>query len=168
VPYFDPADGGEGAECLFVLEAPGARAVQSGFVSRDNPDETAKNFLLLNAEAGIPRELTATWNIVPWYLGTTARIRAATAQDVTVGWPYLRRVLELLPRLRVAVLLGRKAQRIRHLLAAERPDVAIVCCPHPSPLFINRQPGNRAIVLGALRQAAERLATGRIGAKGAA
>jgi hypothetical protein len=79
VPYFDPADGGEGAECLFVLEAPGTRAVQSGFVSRDNPDETAKNLLLLNAEAGIPRELTAIWNIVPWYIGTTERIQAATA-----------------------------------------------------------------------------------------
>src|SRR5687768_17686660 len=53
VPDFDPLDGGVLAECLFVLEAPGGRAVRSGFVSRNNPDETAKNFYLLNQEAGL-------------------------------------------------------------------------------------------------------------------
>src|SRR4051812_17821324 len=68
VPYFDPADGGIKAECLYVLEAPGRRALESGFVSRDNPDETAKNFLLLNAGAVISRLRTVTWNIVPWYI----------------------------------------------------------------------------------------------------
>lgn len=47
VPDFDPFDGGVLAECLFLLEAPGGRAVGSGFVSRNNPDETAKNFFLL-------------------------------------------------------------------------------------------------------------------------
>lgn len=168
VPYFDPADGGEQAECLFVLEAPGARAVQSGFVSRDNPDETARNFLLLNAEAGIPRERTATWNIVPWYIGTTKRIRAATPSDVTSGWPYLRRALELLRGVRVVVLLGQKAQRIRPLLTSDQPEFTLISCPHPSPLFINRAPGNRAVVLAALREVAAQLTIGKIGAQGAA
>jgi Uracil-DNA glycosylase len=168
VPYFDPADGGERAKCLFVLEAPGARAVQSGFVSRDNPDETAKNFLLLNAEAEIPREVTATWNIVPWYIGTTERIRAATLADVSAGWPYLQRALELLPEVRVVALLGQKAQRIRQLLASSRPDLSVIGCPHPSPLFINRAPGNRLSVLAALREVAGHLTTGRSRPQGAA
>lgn len=44
VPYFDPLDGGQYAEILFLLEAPGPRAVESGFISRNNPDPTAKNF----------------------------------------------------------------------------------------------------------------------------
>jgi hypothetical protein len=48
IPYFDPWDGGTAAEVLFLLEAPGAKAVLSGFVSRNNPDETAKNFFELN------------------------------------------------------------------------------------------------------------------------
>src|SRR5689334_1377344 len=43
IPYFDPWDAGIGAEILFLLEAPGPKAVKSGFVSRNNPDETAKN-----------------------------------------------------------------------------------------------------------------------------
>ena len=45
VPNFDPLDGGVWAECLFVLEAPGKMAVESGFISRNNNDETAKTFL---------------------------------------------------------------------------------------------------------------------------
>ena len=52
-----PANPGAWALCtdaaiLYLLEAPGRRAIESGFVSRDNPDETAKNFFLLNIEAG--------------------------------------------------------------------------------------------------------------------
>jgi hypothetical protein len=49
IPYFDPLDGGTNAECLFLLEAPGPKAVASGFISRNNPDETARN--LLNQQA---------------------------------------------------------------------------------------------------------------------
>src|ERR1700683_3159077 len=47
VPNFDPLDGGIRAKCLFLLEAPGPKAVASGFVSRNNPDETAKNWFEL-------------------------------------------------------------------------------------------------------------------------
>src|SRR5258707_58093 len=69
VPHFDPLDGGVGAECLFLLEAPGPQAVLSGFVSRNNPDPTAKNWFELNVAVGIDRRRTMTWNIVPWYIG---------------------------------------------------------------------------------------------------
>lgn len=44
IPDFDPLDGGTAAHVLFLLEAPGPKAVISGFVSRNNPDETARNF----------------------------------------------------------------------------------------------------------------------------
>ena len=69
IPDFDPWDGGVDAEILYLLEAPGPRAVASGFVSRNNPDESAKNFFQLNGEAKIPRKRTVTWNVVPWYIG---------------------------------------------------------------------------------------------------
>lgn len=48
IPYFDPSDGGITAKLLYLLEAPGAKALFSGFISRNNPDETAKNFFELN------------------------------------------------------------------------------------------------------------------------
>lgn len=59
IPYFDPLDGGTRADCLFLLEAPGAKAVASQFISRDNPDETAKDVFLLSREAGIDRRSMA-------------------------------------------------------------------------------------------------------------
>lgn len=51
IPFFDPLDGGVNASILFLLEAPGPKAIKSGFVSRDNPDNTAKNFRKLNEGA---------------------------------------------------------------------------------------------------------------------
>ena len=111
VPYFDPWDGGVGATTLFLLEAPGSRAVRSGFVSRNNPDETAKNFYELCIEAGIDRKKTIIWNAVPWYIGDGKKIRAATSKDLVDGLEPLARLLVLLPKLRVVVLVGRKAQK---------------------------------------------------------
>ncbi|HEY7504677.1 MAG TPA: uracil-DNA glycosylase, partial [Gemmatimonadales bacterium] len=155
------------ADCLFLLEAPGPRAVESGFVSRNNPDETAKSFMLLNEAAGIARSRTVVWNIVPWYIGSGQRIRPATGKDIDEGWPYVVRLLDLLPRVAVAVLVGRKAQRVRRHFVALRPDVAVFDCPHPSPLFVNRLPANREVVVEALRAVAAAL-PGRLYAPGAA
>ena len=85
IPNFDPWDGGIDAEILYLLEAPGPKAVLTGFVSRNNPDETAKNFFEVNAEAKIPRKRTVTWNIMPWYIGDSKRIRSANRDDLQTG-----------------------------------------------------------------------------------
>ena len=106
IPDFDPWDGGVSAEVLFLLEAPGARAVAAGFISRNSPDETAKNFFLLNHDAGIARERTLCWNVVPWYIGTGTRIRPANRTDIAQGVGPLVELLELLPALRAVVLVG--------------------------------------------------------------
>lgn len=74
------------------MQAPGRRAVETGFVSRNNPDETAKTWHELNASAGIDRRRTLTWNIVPWYIGEDTRIRPATEDDIRRALPYLRRL----------------------------------------------------------------------------
>jgi len=147
IPYFDPWDGGIDAEILFLLEAPGARALFTGFISRNNPDETAKNFFELNRDAEIPRKRTVTWNIVPWYIGTGMRSRAAGKTDTDAGIRALTRVLDLLPKLRAAVLIGRKAERASQLLAQLRPAVRVFKSPHPSPLFVNNAQGNRQRIL---------------------
>jgi len=147
IPYFDPWDGGIDAEILFLLEAPGARALFIGFILRNNPDETAKNFFELNRDAEIPRKRTVTWNIVPWYIGTGMRSRAAGKTDTDAGIRALTRVLDLLPKLRAAVLIGRKAERASQLLAQLRPAVRVFKSPHLSPLFVNNAPGNRQRIL---------------------
>lgn len=53
VPGFDPQNGNETARFLFVLEAPGPKAVASGFIALDNADQTAKNFRTQLADAGV-------------------------------------------------------------------------------------------------------------------
>lgn len=157
VPDFDPLDGGINAQCLFLLEAPGSRAIGSGFISRDNPDETAKNFWCLNREAGLARERTVTWNAVPWYLGTDTRIRAPVRADHTAAEEHVRELLSLLPELRVVVLVGRAAQRCSAVVRNAAPNVAVLSCPHPSPLSLNGRPERRDQMLRCLSSVAEML-----------
>lgn len=155
IPYFDPWDGGIEAEALFLLEAPGAKAISSGFISRNNPDETAKNMFELCHEAGLDRKATVLWNVVPWYIGTGSKIRAATPTDLEAGLKPLPRLLELLPKVKVVVLMGRKAERARPQINGIK--YRVFTSPHPSPLFVNNAPGNREKILSVFRQVAESL-----------
>lgn len=157
IPYFDPLDGGINAKCLFLFEAPGPRAVYSGFISRNNPDESAKNFFELNHEASLPRELTISWNAVPWYIGTGIKIRPANKNDIARGKKYLLDLLSLLPNLRIIVLGGRKAQKAETLIKAAYPDITLMKMPHPSPLFVNNAPENRFKILRTLQAVKKQL-----------
>jgi|SRR3989339_739367 len=157
IPYFDPLDGGINAKCLFLFEAPGPRAVFSGFISRNNSDESAKNFFELNQQADLPRELTISWNVVPWYIGTGTKIRPANKNDIDEGKKYLRDLLSLLPKLRIIVLGGRKAQKAETLITAYFPDITLIKMPHPSPLFVNNAPENKFIILRILQAVKEHL-----------
>jgi hypothetical protein len=161
VPFFDPLDGGIAAKCLYLLEAPGARAVTSGFISRNNPDESAKNFFELNREAGIPRTATVIWNIAPWYIGSSQRIRAAQKGDLAAGLPYLLELLQLLPALRIVVLMGQKPTSAEGTIRAARPDLDIVQSPHPSPLYVNHHPSNRQNILWVLQSVSSNLSVER-------
>jgi uracil-DNA glycosylase len=154
IPYFDPWDGGINAEILFLLEAPGRKAVHSNFVSRNNPDETAKNFFELNCAAGIQRKKTVIWNSVPWYIGTGKKIRPATPTDLEAGLRPLPRLLDLLPNLWAVVFVGKKAERAQPQVEQLRPKLRLFACPHPSPLFINKATGNRERILAVLREVA--------------
>jgi uracil-DNA glycosylase len=160
IPYFDPWDGGVEARVLFLFEAPGPKAVRSGFISRNNPDETAKNFFELTAAAGLHRKDTVLWNAVPWYIGTGTRIRAATPADLEAGLRPLPRLLGLLPNLRVVVLVGKKAERASREITRTRPDLILLNSPHPSPMFVNHAPGNREKIFVVLRKVAGAITVG--------
>ena len=158
IPDFDPLDGGSNAQVLFLLEAPGPKAVASGFVSRNNPDETAKNFFLLNDAAGIDRRRTITWNAVPWYIGSGTKIRPAKRDDVREADLWLKELLAILHQLRIVVFVGQKALHAQSVVQGCRPDVEVMAMPHPSPMFINRDSGNRDRVMAALKELAARMA----------
>lgn len=139
IPYFDPLDGGAHARVLFLLEAPGPKAVASGFISRDNPDPSARNFRMLLAEAGIPRESSSLWNIVPWYIGSGEKIRPASRSDIEEGSAILPGLLAQFRGLEAVVLVGKKAQRARDRIR-QLTSARIFESFHPSNLVVKCWP----------------------------
>ncbi len=91
IPYFDPHDGGINAKALFLMEATGGNAVRSGFVSRNNLDETAKHLRLMTRCAGLDRRECIVWNVCLWYVGTASKVRPVRAAEMresadALGW----------------------------------------------------------------------------------
>lgn len=133
VPYFDPWDGGIQAEALFLFEKPGPGAHKSGFISRNNDDQTAKNIFDFMKVAGLPRKRVCIWNIVPGWNGTVA----LTGQQVRRGAATVTELLSLLPNIRVIVLVGRQAQ---HAFPDEIRGKPILMSAHPSNRVRNTNP----------------------------
>jgi uracil-DNA glycosylase len=138
VPSFDKNNGNENAKYLFLLEAPGPMAVQSGKISFENDDPTAKNMKKQLNEAGIECGDIALWNIVPWFIGKKdgKSIRAATGQDVKDGREYLKLLVDAMPKLKCIFLVGRAARRA-HLDLSSMTTARIVSCHHTSARVMN-------------------------------
>ena len=157
VPWFDPMDGGCEAQILWLLEAPGPKATRerkgSGFISCNNDDLTAKNTWETRDEAGVSRKLVVHWNVIPYYLGSSTRIRAYDANDVAAVGPLLTELLDLLPRLRVVILGGGAARDVWRDFAPADSKLHVIECPHPSPTNLNTRPGNREQVIEAWKEA---------------
>jgi len=147
-PDFDPAEAGTNARVLFLAEAPGpmshtengTKRPGTGFISVDNPDQTAANSWTARHQAGLTEAEALHWNIVPWYLGPASK--KPNAEELAAGARALRSLLPLLPRLQVVVLAGLYAQKgwDKHMTATA--DVTVVKVPHPSPLAM-AQAGKR-------------------------
>ena len=150
IPDFDPMDGGVNAEILFLMAAPGIKAIESGFVSCDNPDQTAKNLFELIGEAGIQRSHIALWNVVPWYLGDGGKVRAPDVGDIHEGMTFFPELIDLFKNVRAIILLGKKAQISKEIIKIHS-NLVIFECPLSSPLFINTNPNNRKKILNTLQ-----------------
>ena len=153
LPCFDPCDGGIHAKVLFLLEAPGPKAVGSAFISRNNPDPTARNMCGLLKEAQLARRDTALWNIVPWYVGTGSKIRAVNKDDINEASPYLSELISLLQELKVIVLVGKKSQSAKSQIA-QLTSVPLMEMPHPSATVFNAYPHKITEMRDCLRQVA--------------
>lgn len=153
VPRFDPNNGNENARYLFLLEAPGPKAMQTGYVSLNNPDPTARNFLRQMHQAGISAKEIALWNVVPWYLGSHEhkKIRAATAADVQESSTYLHMLINLMPRLECIVLVG-AAARNAHVFLSQHTTARILSCHHPSSRVLNSNPLTEQENIAVLKQ----------------
>ena len=142
VPGFDPGNGNSQAKYLFVLEAPGPKACETGYVSFDNPDRTAENFKQQLQCAHIDRADIAIWNVVPWYLGNKDRtkIRSPHTDEIAEGVKLLKDLVLLLPRLEYIILVGTSARRA-HIALSMSCNARILACHHPSPRGLNKTPG---------------------------
>ncbi len=151
-PMFDPCDGGVEAKALFLLEAPGPKAVGSDFISRNNPDPTARNINGLLDKSGFKRQETILWNIVPWYVGTPNKIRPVKMSDIEKALPYLEKLLALLKDLQVIILVGKKAQKA-HSHLSKLTDLPIIDSYHPSNLSLNSDPNRYSEILEKFKEA---------------
>jgi uracil-DNA glycosylase len=141
VPSFDPKNGNEKAKYLFLLEAPGPKAVKSGYISIDNPDPSARNFRRQLEEAGIDRSEIAIWNTVPWYIGNSkkSKIRAAKSDDIRNGLQYLAEVILEIPDLKFIILMGGTARKA-HVYLSRTTTARILSCHHTSMQVQNSNP----------------------------
>lgn len=150
VPAFDPENGNEKAKYLLLLEAPGPKAVKTGYISFDNPDPSARNLREQLTASGFVRDEIAIWNVVPWYLGNNdaTSIRPAMAADVRAGFQYLGLVVAAMPNLRCIVLVGHAARQA-HMFLSKTTTARVVCCHHTSARVMNVNPeaakGNKEI-----------------------
>lgn len=79
VPLFDPMDGGINARVLFLLEKPGPKTSRkgkegSGFISRDNDDQSAAHSFVFHLQSGLDRRDSVLWNIIPWWDGRNSAV----------------------------------------------------------------------------------------------
>jgi hypothetical protein len=162
IPHFDPDDGGVRAKVLWLKEAPGPSAIQSGFVAPENSGPTAANMRWFREQVPIENRLIVNWNHVPWYLSEPngRKIRPPTRLDRRDGAIYLKELLPLIPKLEVVVLIGTQAQKgwtenscDRFAVETLGRSVRVIRTWHPSPTCLNRGASRRAELLDALRAA---------------
>lgn len=158
LPDADPADGGVRARLLLLLETPGPTMPVTGLVSRDNPTPTGaslRRFLAAGDTAGLARADILIWNAVPFLIHAPgARNRAPRAAERAAGLALLPPLLDLLPRLAVAVLAGRFAALAAPALQAARPGLPVLAMPHPSPTYTCTSPAVPRRIAAVLAEAA--------------
>jgi uracil-DNA glycosylase len=137
VPDVDPNDGGTRARALFLMETPGPKAVTSGFVSRDNPDQSAGNMAKSLIDARFAREDVVLWNVLPWCISTEEKSRNPTTAELWEARSDTEEFIAALPKLRVIVFCGRKAQRARKFIRVP-PTVGVIETFHTGAQAYNR------------------------------
>jgi hypothetical protein len=161
VPYVAPVYGGVDARILCILRDPGPKTHSqyggSGFLCPENDDSSAERYATLLDDAGIPVGEILAWNAYPWYINRKPR-----AAELEAGVEPLRRLLGLLPKLRVVMLHGRDAQAGWRRLERRHPDLVsrleVVPTYHTSNQAFIGPAEVRAARMAALREAFARTA----------
>lgn len=123
VPYIAPSCGGVDATILCLMQEPGEATLAetgSGMLSLENDDPAAESLGKLLDGAGIDPSETVLWNAFPWYRSEPgSRMSAA---DEIAGVDPLKRLLRLLPKVRVVHLHGASTRKVWERLEAKHPE----------------------------------------------
>jgi len=120
-PYVAPMYGGTAARLLSVLRDPGPMTqddVGSGFLCMENDDPTAETICGLFQDAGIIGSDIVPWNMYPWYIN-----RAPKGLELDEGIHPLKKMIALLPQLRVVMLHGGDAHSAWKRLEHTFPEI---------------------------------------------
>jgi hypothetical protein len=139
VPYPDPDGAGVRARVLFLLNDPGAGALQNsggtGMLSMINRDPTTTRQLKALHDSGLDRRMALHWNAIPWPVAESERNR-----QVPEAVEALAKLLDVLSRhggeLRGVVTLGIYARKVWTALPARPahgPALQHHTSAHPPP-----------------------------------
>lgn len=135
VPYADPQLGGVDAEVLALLDNPSTKAeagTGSGLLSLENDDPTARHCAEVYNDFGLRPGRVVHWNVAPAPIAGPKNGKSS-GPERDRGAVWLRELLEMLPNLRVILLMGAMA-RDGWKKSGLAPDgiVIPVDVPHPS------------------------------------
>ena len=137
VPYVDPQLGGIDATVLALLDNPSTKAeagTGSGLLSLENDDGTAHYCAGCYNDFGLTPWQVVHWNVAPAPIAGVKN-RGSSGSERARGARWLHELLDLLPNLRVILLMGDNARAgwKRSGLAPTGPIVP-AAVPHPSAL----------------------------------
>lgn len=121
VPYVAPMYGGTGARLLSLLRDPGPKTQEgkgSGFLSMENDDATAEAICNYFGQAGVSADDVIPWNAYPWYIN-----RKPSPDELEAGIGPLKRLVDLLPMLRVVMLHGGDAKDVWKRFTRKHPNL---------------------------------------------
>lgn len=126
MPYLAPTYGGIEADVLLLLQSPGPgtddqEGTGSGLLSAENDDPSAGLLAQCLDEAGLDQRRVVVWNAWPWL---TADGASPTSGQIKDGLEPLARLLKILPRVRVLVPMGQKANEAWEQLIEAKPDLS--------------------------------------------
>jgi hypothetical protein len=130
---FDPFGGGVHARVMYLAQDPSSTASQTGFISPDNNDASARATTEACAEAGLSDHERVHWNVYPWWL--EAPCETAVEWSDRLATQLLGELFELLPSIESVVLVGSKAERSWERLCRSltvRSTIRTWAGPHPS------------------------------------
>lgn len=134
IPHVAPLYGGINAKVLTILQDPGPKTQSdagSGMLCAENDDPTAELFSNCLDAARLDVARTIPWNAYPWYIN-----KSPTASQLDAGLIPLWRLLDLLCKVSVVMLMGRRAEdswkRFRKRYRTESSRYTVIPSLHPS------------------------------------